>query len=415
MRRVLALALGGILSYGLLRAGGENVAYELFKETGDASVLVHELNCVACHEGEVSAGLPPHGAPNLAETGTRLRAEWIRAFLLDPAGVTPGSTHPDLLAGLPKAEAETGADALANFLSMHKSTRTDEEAPQRGNPQAGLTTYAEAACAVCHGPADQFRLHEKFLNARGLADFLQAPRRLNPHGRMPSMNLTPEEAINVASALLRGGPPKKPGPAPKNDLPGARYEIFYGDWERLPDFGSLKPVKTGVAADLSPVRADREDFFGVRHTGYLLIEVTGDYVFSTNSDDGSRLFIGHHLVVNNDGASGGGKKSGRIRLQAGKHAFTSLFFEKEGSHHNHVTWSGPGFEERPLAGAVLTHSHEEHPGTRKPRGLAFTPEFEKVQRGKTLFRELNCISCHAIDSKGKTLRPTSPTTGKTKP
>lgn len=405
MRRVLALALSGVLFGGFARAAGENVAFDLFEQTGDASVLVHELNCVACHEGEVSAGLPPRGAPNLAETGTRLRAEWIRAFLLAPAEVAPGSTHPDLLAGLPRDEAETGADALANFLSMHKSTRTVEEAPQRGNAEVGLTTYAEAACAVCHGPADQFRLHEKFLNARGLADFLQAPRRLNPHGRMPSMNLSPEEAINVASALLRGGPPKKPGPAPTQDQPGVRYEVFYGDWDRLPDFNSLKPVKTGVAADLSPVRADREDFFGVRHTGYLRIEVTGDYVFSTNSDDGSRLFVGHHLVVNNDGVHGGVKKSGRIRLQAGKHAFTSLFFEKEGGHHNHVTWSGPGFEERPLAGDLLTHSPEEHPGTRKPRGLVFTPEFEKVQRGKALFRELNCISCHAIEPKGKTLRP----------
>jgi len=166
-------------------------------------------------------------------------------------------------------------------------------------------------------------LQAKYSNAQGLADLLENPRRLNPHGRMPSLGLNAQEALDVASALVKGGPPRLPD-NPKNDRPGVYYQTYAGDWDRLPDFDKLKPFKKGVIDNLSPTIAGLEDHFGVRHTGFLLIEKSGEYEFSTNSDDGSRFYVGDRLVVDNDGVHGGVTRKGPYRSLPA--SMPSLFF-----------------------------------------------------------------------------------------
>ncbi|MFP6900467.1 MAG: c-type cytochrome [Opitutales bacterium] len=396
---LFAFSLVGCIAVG--RAQGADL--RLLEEFPDGYSLIHELNCVACHEGKPQADLPPSGAPNLGETGSRLRPDWMRAFLLGAKGTNPGKTHPSLLAGISEAEAKERADALTHYLQMLTSTRVEKET-LRGNSKAGVKTYREVGCAACHGSSDNLNAEVKYGNARGLADFLGNPRRLNPHGRMPSLSLTAQEALDLASALVKGGPPRSPE-NPKNDRPGVFYEVYKGNWDRLPNFDTLKPVKSGVIDHLAPSVTGMDDHFGVRHTGYLLIEKAGEYHFSTHSDDGSRFYLGHSLVVQNDGVHGGTKRRGALSLEPDKHAFTLQFFEKKGGHHNHVTWSGPGFPEKALAGKVLTQSPKEHPGLRRPKTTGFVAQYDKVKRGKELFSELNCAACHAVSPDGKLHRP----------
>ncbi|MDP7204617.1 MAG: hypothetical protein QGH11_03555, partial [Pirellulaceae bacterium] len=50
--------------------------------------------------------------------------------------------------------------------------------------------------------------------------------------------LTTQEALDVASALVKGGPPRPPD-NPKDDQPGVRYEVYSGNWDRLPDFDKI--------------------------------------------------------------------------------------------------------------------------------------------------------------------------------
>ena len=378
-------------------------ASPMFDRSGDGSTLIHELNCMACHEGKVNATLPPVGAPNLSEAGSRLTPNWIRTFLIDPEKVSPGSSHPGLLGGLPTSKTKARAEALAQYLSMLKSTRVSEQ-NLRGNPETGQQLFDQLGCIACHGQAEGMNLQAKYSNARGLADFLRNPRRLNRHARMPSLGLNAQEAQDVASALVKGGPPRLPD-NPRSDRPGVYYETYVGDWNRLPDFDKLKLVKKGVVDNLSPSIAGMEDRFGVRHTGFLLVDKAGEYQFSTNSDDGSRFYVGDQLVVNNDGVHGGVTRKGTISLAAGKHAFTLLFFDKEGGEHNHVSWSGPGFSEKALGGNGLSQSPEEHPGIRPSKANRFIAEFGKVKLGKQLFAELNCAACHAVEPNGKLFRP----------
>ena len=399
MVRSLGWACYVLFSQGAMGAP----AFPLFDHSGDGGALIHQLNCVACHEGKVNAMLPSVGAPNLSEAGSRLTPNWIRTFLINPEKVKPGSSHPQFLKGLLPSESMDKAEALAQYLSMLKSTRVPEES-LRGNAETGQQLFDQVGCVACHGEAGDMNLQAKYSNAQGLANFLENPRRLNPHGRMPSLGLNAQEALDIASALVKGGPPRLPD-NPKNDRPGVYYQTYAGDWDRLPDFDKLKPFKKGVIDNLSPTIAGLEDHFGVRHTGFLIIEKSGEYEFSTNSDDGSRFYVGDRLVVNNDGVHGGITKKGTISLAPGKHAFTLLFFDKEGGEHNHVSWSGPGFSEKALGGDFLTQSPDEHPGIRPSKANRFIAEFDKVKLGKQLFSELNCAACHAVEPNGKLHRP----------
>ncbi|MDE0576303.1 MAG: c-type cytochrome [Opitutales bacterium] len=403
IRKNLGRSLGWIFCVLFSQGAIGSPAFPLFDHSGDGAILIHELNCVACHEGKVNDILPPVGAPNLSEAGSRLTPNWIRAFLIDPEKVSPGSSHPVLLGDLPPSETKARAEALAQYLSMLKSTRVPEES-LRGNAETGQQLFDQVGCVACHGQAASMNLQAKYSNARGLADLLENPRRLNPHGRMPSLGLNAQEALDVASALVKGGPPRLPD-NPKNDRPGVYYQTYAGDWDRLPDFEKLKPFKKGVVDNLSPTIAGLEDHFGVRYTGFLLIDKSGGYEFSTNSDDGSRFYVGDQLVVNNDGVHGGITKKGTISLASGKHAFTLLFFDKEGGEHNHVSWSGPGFSEKALGVSSVTQSPDEHPGIRPSKKNRFIAEFDKVKLGKQLFSELNCAACHAVDPNGKLHRP----------
>ena len=76
-------------------------------------------------------------------------------------------------------------------------------------------------------------------------------------------------------------------------------------------------------------------------TGFVDAPTDGLYTFYINSDDGSQLFIGDQLVVNNDGTHAENEESGLIALQAGLHPFTVLFFENAGQEVLTVSWAPP--------------------------------------------------------------------------
>lgn len=76
---------------------------------------------------------------------------------------------------------------------------------------------------------------------------------------------------------------------PDNPVPGVRVDYFEGDWDRLPDFSRLTPLRSGMATNLEILEPNRGYNFGLRFTGSLRIPSAGDYRFFVASDDGSRL------------------------------------------------------------------------------------------------------------------------------
>ncbi len=136
--------------------------------------------------------------------------------------------------------------------------------------------------------------------------------------------------------------------------PGLNCEYYEGDWERLPDFVSLKPEKTGRAEDFSFDPGSRIEKYGVVFSGYIQIPNEGVYSFFTDSDDGSRLFIGPDLVVDNDGLHGRKEGEGVIALAAGFHPIRVDYFNRTGSHALEVLFKGPGMDKTPIPGRFLS-------------------------------------------------------------
>jgi len=76
--------------------------------------------------------------------------------------------------------------------------------------------------------------------------------------------------------------------------PGVHFAAYIGEgWAALPDFTRLKPVATGVSANLDIRCRVRAEEAGLVFTGFLKVERAGVYTFHLESDDGARARIGN--------------------------------------------------------------------------------------------------------------------------
>jgi hypothetical protein len=142
---------------------------------------------------------------------------------------------------------------------------------------------------------------------------------------------------------------------PSNTLPGLAYSYYEGTWSNLPAFASLTPVKTGTCSTFVLTMRNVDVNYGIRFSGYVDVPVDGNYTFFTNSDDGSRLFIGTDTIVKNDGSHGPAEQSGSILLKAGKHAITVDYFQGTGGGSLSVSWQRTGGAKTAIPDSVLSH------------------------------------------------------------
>ena len=153
------------------------------------------------------------------------------------------------------------------------------------------------------------------------------------------MTLSPRRAavllagatLTLAVNTLFAAEPEKPATAVQ--FSNLKYEYFEGNWNALPDFDQLKPVAQGDAPDniVDASLAKRQEYFGLRFQGDLMVEQGGDYTFFLDSDDGSRLTIDGKVVIAHDGLHGVGTvKTGKVKLAKGKVPVEVVMFEKTG-------------------------------------------------------------------------------------
>src|SRR5436190_11867821 len=94
------------------------------------------------------------------------------------------------------------------------------------------------------------------------------------------------------------------------------YRRYYeGTWSQLPDFNTLTPDKTLWSDGFDLIRYNTGFNFGYHMTGFIDVKADGTYTFYTSSSDGSRLYIGNTLVVDNDGLHPMQERSGSIGLR----------------------------------------------------------------------------------------------------
>ncbi|MEQ8844180.1 MAG: S8 family serine peptidase, partial [Phycisphaerales bacterium] len=105
----------------------------------------------------------------------------------------------------------------------------------------------------------------------------------------------------------------------------------------LPDFDTLSPYASDIVSNINfPstggefITSGRADDVAAVFTGYIDIPETGVYTLFTNSDDGSKLYLGEDEIVNNDGLHGMVEIGTDVALQAGTHELRVEFFERGG-------------------------------------------------------------------------------------
>jgi hypothetical protein len=120
---------------------------------------------------------------------------------------------------------------------------------------------------------------------------------------------------------------------------GLRGQIYHlkRDTMRLPNFQKMKPVGAIYTTYLNvppqpfdagfPGVSRRYEWFAIDYSGRFWIERPGQYRFSLMSDDGSKLFIDGHLVVNNDGIHPPVDRQGAVELGPGVHQMEVQYFQ----------------------------------------------------------------------------------------
>ncbi|MDD4645876.1 MAG: alpha-L-fucosidase, partial [Bacteroidales bacterium] len=131
-------------------------------------------------------------------------------------------------------------------------------------------------------------------------------------------------------------------PAPGREVPqvksGLLFNLYHGDWKQVPDYNGMTPNLSGVAADFKLANNPADDKFSIDYQGFIRIPTDGVYTFGIDSDDGSKLYIGDKLVIDNDGPHGSLLKTVEMALGQGLHSIRISFFENTGGNSLRVLW-----------------------------------------------------------------------------
>lgn len=391
-------ALGSVSLYA--QSGPVIPGYERFHgQTSDAfggELLLSELNCVACHAdtGSQLGNLAPKAAPDLSLVGSRVRPEYLSAYLKDPHQLKPGATMPDVLAGLPAAERE---DAISNLTHFLASTGRLQEGRRRTREiNDGKALYHEVGCVACHGPQEgnmagsgQWKplgdLTAKY-SVPSLTAFLQDPLKVRASGRMPSLRLSSADAGKIAQYLLQDLDVEVPA-----NLQYAYYEE--PNFSKLPDFSKLTPKETGETMSFDLGIAHRKDNFALVFEGFLNIGQEGEYTFHIDSDDGSRIEIDGKQIAINDGIHPKQRRSGKVRLKPGMHELRVEYFEGGGEEEFDVTFDGPGGLRNAY---VADHVFMKKETASDEANKSFQVDPQRVEKGRVQFVSLGCANCHSM-------------------
>ena len=136
---------------------------------------------------------------------------------------------------------------------------------------------------------------------------------------------------------------------------GLRYKYFEGSWDLLPDFERLEQSGSGITSSIDISKRSQDNHFGFVFEGFILIQEKGVYTFYTDSDDGSQLFIGDNLVVDNDGLHSMTEVSGSVALAAGYHPIRVTYFEKNGGNQLNIYFESVKIQKRFISDNLLFH------------------------------------------------------------
>ena len=231
------------------RGANDPPAPNEISETSAGRLLLTELSCTACHADD-DASLAPKRGPSLASTGLRIDRNWLVRFLANPSETHPGTTMPDVMAGVEPQQRQQVATLIADWLMARREALPEVQGSglkpvphlfwERGDAARGNELFHRVGCVACHAadpdhpasksapkldpqlalldpeelaelglagatrptPAQPLpRLSDK-TSLRALTLFLLEPERTRPALRMPNLKLSAVEAADIANYLM---------------------------------------------------------------------------------------------------------------------------------------------------------------------------------------------------------------------
>jgi predicted alpha-1,2-mannosidase len=111
---------------------------------------------------------------------------------------------------------------------------------------------------------------------------------------------------------------------------GIKYAYFEGDWETLPNFDLITPIKRGVLNQISLEPKERKNNFAILYEGMIEIENDDLYTFYFKTDDGCRFYIGDKLIHEALGRHGMEEYNESVKLRKGFHKIRIEYNEIDG-------------------------------------------------------------------------------------
>lgn len=354
--------------------------------------LLGDLNCTACHSATnaQAAWVIPKQAPRLENIGHRASAEWIRQYVANPHQTMPGTTMPDVMHGLTAQERATAAEHLTHYLLAQQSLAFQRVVPDQAAVVRGEKLYRSIGCVACHavpdGPAmtgaSLPNMADKW-SLIGLRSFLLDPLTTRPSGRMPAMGLSEREALDLAHYLLR----KTKVSAP------LMLEVRHGRMSSFDEIEAATLVSTGSQDGFTLDVPGLDRRTALHFSGWIHVEVAGDYTFFVKAVGACRLAIDGEWVIGND--SWDNEKvdgEGVVRLDVG---WTSVVFDFAQREQKNPTlqleWQGPGVPRGMIPSARL---QSERKLAAEP--VPFVVDAAKAENGRLRFSQMGCAACHEV-------------------
>lgn len=127
------------------------------------------------------------------------------------------------------------------------------------------------------------------------------------------------------------------------------YTETSNECKSLSEVDFSKAKQTGISRGLdTALRGQREDHFAFQYNGYLNVPESGAYTLVLKSCDGSRLKLGDHVVIDNDGVHSASDRRVGVFLQKGFIPFEMSYFRKDGGAQYTALWLGWEYAGKPL-------------------------------------------------------------------
>jgi alpha-L-fucosidase len=292
---------------------------------------------------------PLQGQLRVPGLGNRPLRAWIVGDAERELEVT--RTETDVVVAIPPGAPDPICTAIALEIEGEPVVY---EAPRIEAATTRIVNHVEARL-VSRSPGLELRYTLDRSDPGPRSELYKGPIRVDRTGELRARAFHRGKAVSPVVSMRFERVPPRLATRLADPVPGLVRTSWAGDWNALPDLDALEPEGRSVAAAVELGDAAGRERCALRFEGFVEVPADEVYTFALESDDGSRLWIGDELVVDNDGLHGAQVARGTIGLASGQHPIRVEWFNKTGGATLDLRWAQLDGELVPVPPEALSH------------------------------------------------------------